>query len=182
MTGMLHVVCMWEMILHPKIHTHSCDIWKTDGAWSCDMWLTAAGRSSVSLISACWSSLWLFVSCISVSIWCHLFFISCNIMRICFVKTEWCIYSKYWCINIMFCFVVHVHYGVHVCQDALKTLLHNGLRQRNTPQCELCSLNFCNIIQRVQLLTYMRYINGRHMMLKWSECCWVKVVFLWQIF
>lgn len=37
MTGMLHVVCMLEMILHPKIHTHNCDIWKTDGAWSCDV-------------------------------------------------------------------------------------------------------------------------------------------------
>lgn len=167
------------------IHTHSCEIWKTDGAWSCDMWLTAAGRRGVS--SACWSSLWLFVSRISVPVWCHPSFISCNTIIICFAKTVQCIYSKFWCknINVTFCFVVHVHNGVHVCHHAVKTLLHNGLRQRNTPtpQCELCSLNFCNIIRRGQRLTYMCYINSRHMMLKWSECCLrAKVPFLWQIF
>lgn len=60
----------------------------------------------------------------------------------CFVKTELCIYSKYWCINILFCCVVHVHYGVHVCQDALKTLLCNGLRQRNTPPVCAVQLKF----------------------------------------
>lgn len=161
MTLMLHVVCMWEMILHPKIHTHSRDIWKTDGAWSCDMWLAAAGRNSVSLISACWFSLWLFVSRISVSVWCHLSFISCYIMIICFVKTQRCIYSKYWCINMMCCVVVHVQYGVHVCQDALKTLLHNGLRQRNIPP-----------VWAVQLKFLQHYSAGAaanlHVLHKWS--------------
>lgn len=60
----------WEKVQRPKIHRHSCDIWKGDGAKSCDMWLTVAGRSSVSWISAHWRSLRLWICHISTFLGC----------------------------------------------------------------------------------------------------------------